>query len=110
MVRNRRQRIRNRRRPMRERGRTKRRFSRRSHIDLPSSGGGQRAVVLGGQFHEQVVWMLPVMDGVAVTYLAGREQIRITTPANRPRLRTQHGAERELTGSEGTLCGPHGPV
>src|SRR6185503_14052566 len=110
MMRNWRERIRKRRRPMRERGRTERRLPRWSHIELPSSRSGQSVVVLRGQLHEQIVRMLSVVDGVPFTYLAGREQIRIATSANRPRLCAQHGSQREAARSEVTLRRPHCPV
>jgi hypothetical protein len=59
---------------MRVTRRTKCGFTGESNIDLPSPAAPYRAVVVDSEFHERVVWLLPVVNGVALAYLSSREE------------------------------------
>jgi hypothetical protein len=60
-------RIRNRRRAVRVSRRAERRLTSESRVDLPAPPSAERPVVVNREFHEEVVLLLTVMDGVSIT-------------------------------------------
>ena len=49
-------------------------FTGESSIDLPSPTAAYRAVIVDSEFHERIVLLLSVVDGVAFAHLSRREE------------------------------------
>jgi hypothetical protein len=67
-------------------------------------------VVVGGQLHEEIVGMLPVVDGVSLAHLPGCEKVEKAAITHGPRLCAAHRADTETSAAEGTPCHDHAPV
>src|SRR6187200_1923971 len=67
-------------------------------------------VVVDGELHEQVMRLLPIMDGVALTHLAEHEVVQGAASGNRQWLGTEHRADAEAAGAEVATSHGHAPV
>jgi len=61
-------------------------------------------------FHEQIVLMLAVVNRLALAAFSGGKEIRISTPAHRPRLEADHAAHTESATAHIAIGHPHQPV
>lgn len=89
---------------------TKRRLTREAAIDLPPKTTGQRAIVFGCHLHEEIVWVLPVVDRRAITHFAGGQQIRIAAPGDRQGFEARHAPESEAAARDIAPRHSHHPV
>ena len=103
-------RVRHGRRTVRVSGRAERGLSRHAGIDLPPPRSAERALVVDGQFHDEIVRLLAVVDGVAVTDLACREVVQRAAAGHRPRLGAQHRAHTDTTAAKPSTGHEHAPV
>jgi hypothetical protein len=103
-------RIRDRRRTVRISGWTKRRFTCESRVCLPIPRSADAPVVIDSEFHEQVVLLLPIVDGVALAHLARREKAQRTAAGNRPRFGTEHRSNAEAASAGAATSHRHAPV
>src|SRR5688572_485522 len=75
--------------------RTKRRFAGQPRVELQSHSRGQLALIDARCLHEEIVRMLPVVDGTAVARFARRKQIRIAALADGGALDAEHRSKAE---------------
>ncbi len=106
----RRDRIRHGRRTMGKGDRTKGGLAGKTAIELPAHVAAERTVVLGCDFHQQVVRVLAIMNRVAIAQLARGQEIGITAAANGRRLQADHRAEAEAPGTQLAAGHHHQPV
>ncbi len=57
-----------------------------SRVDLPSPYTTEATLEVDGEFHEEIVLLLPIVNGVALTDLSGREKTEKTAVGDRPRV------------------------
>src|SRR5262245_13101037 len=95
---------------MRIRNRTECGLANRTAVQLQSNRARERGVVLAGQFHEEIVGVLAVVDLFTPALLTARKEIGIPAPANRPRLGTHHPAKHQTAAAERSLGHAHDPV
>src|SRR5438105_8352668 len=62
------------------------------------------------QLHPEIVWMLPVVQRLAVVALATLEQERISARRDGPRIEAQHGSGLEAPAGELVARHEHSPV
>ena len=96
--------------PMRKRLRTQRRIAHRACIQAKDRVRTNLAVVQAGEFHEQVVRMLPVDNRLAIGRLTLLKQLWIKPSSNRRRFQAEHGAQRHFVGAKAALRHGHHPV
>src|SRR5438874_11195991 len=96
----RRERARHRRDAMRECRRAECRLADWASVQLQPDVPGDRPVVRSSEFHEQIMRMLTIVDGLSLANLAARQHIGVPAPANRPRLEADHSAPAEMSGAE----------
>ena len=90
--------------------RAKRRFTGKARVQLPAPRSAQLTVVIDGELHEQLVGLLPIVDGVPVAHLGSREQTQRSTARNRPRLGTEHRPNAKPAAREAASGGEHAPI
>jgi hypothetical protein len=95
---------------MRKSRRPERRLAGRTAIDLPAPSPCHRPVVLDRQFHEEVVRVLAIVDGVAVAGFAGSQQVGVAAAGDRPRLETGHRPQPEASRAQRPPRHRHAPV
>src|SRR5207244_1937914 len=77
---------------------------------LPDRSSLDRRVVLGRDYHREMLRVLPVMNFLSVALFPTREQIGIATAANGPWLRAEHPSEHDAAVSDMPLRHAHDPV
>ena len=110
VVRDGRNRVGDRRGAMWKRDGPERRLAGEAGIDLPAQRPAQRAIVIGGQLHEEVVRMLAVVNRVALAHLAAGQEIQETAIAHRPRFRAPHRPQPDAPAGEWSPRHQHAPV
>src|SRR5207244_13231004 len=79
--------------PVRNGGRSHRRLANRSEIDGETQIPAHRPLVQRGELHEQVVWVLAIVQRRSPVGLARLEEQGIASSSDGPRLGTEHAAE-----------------
>ena len=110
MVRNRRDRVREGRSPVRKTRRTERGLAGQRGIAMQPEPVGERPLVVDRQLHEQIVRMLPIVNGIAVTDLTGREQVRVAATRYRPRFQAEHRAHADTAAPDRAPQHAHEPI
>src|SRR5688500_12951080 len=95
---------------MRKTGRPERRLPGQPCVQLPSKGRRERTIELGGELHEQVVRMLPVVNAVTIALLASGEKIGIAASRDSDRLEADHRTKAESSLRERPASGEHDPI
>src|SRR5688500_11615475 len=90
--------------------RTERRLAGEAPVDLPAQVAANRTLVLAGQLHEKVVWMLAIVNRVTIALLTRGQQVGISASTYRRRFHAEHRAESCPPGSDVPASHPHEPV
>ena len=110
MVGNRRQRVGHGGYAVRIRHGAERRLAGGTAIHLPADRSFQRGVVRRRDLHHEIVRVLPVMNLLALALFTARQQIRIATAADGPRLGAEHAAEHDAALARVPLRHAHDPI
>src|SRR5918993_838957 len=95
---------------MRIRRRPESRLGGQPAVHLPLYGARDRTVVLGRDFHEQIVLMLSICDRLAITLFSRREEVGVSAPPDGPWLEAEHAAKPQATTREIAVRHSHEPV
>src|SRR5437764_7162729 len=96
--------------PMRIRRRTHRRIAYWSSVERYRRVFVDVVVINGGQFHEEIVWVLGINNRLAISGLALLKEFWIASIRNSYRFETQHASQREHTVAYGSLRHRHKPI
>src|SRR5689334_19154907 len=95
---------------MRKRNRAKRRFAGEPAIHLPSPRAAQPPIVVGGEFHEEIVRVLAIVKRVLLADFSGGEKTDVSTSRNTPGLDAHHRPEPQPSATERTPRHQHSPI
>src|SRR4029077_16683134 len=90
--------------------RPKRRIANGSSIERQNCVFAYVIVVDGGNFHEEIMWVLSVHNGPPESRLALLEQFRISFAGHGRRFETKHSAKRQSAASKFSLRHWHKPI
>src|SRR5208337_249969 len=79
-------------------------------VHVPQRGLAELVRVLQAQLHQEVVRVLAVDDGFAVSGLSGLKQQGIVLVAYSCRFEAEHGAQHDVTTAETMQRAEHSPV
>src|SRR4029079_6110282 len=89
---------------------SKRRLAGIACIDKPTRTFANRNGVTRAQFHEQIVWMLAIDQWFAFVRFTCLEKQRRAAGRESKRLRAEHRAQLECSGTSAPHRGRHEPV
>src|SRR2546429_9133805 len=92
------------------RSRPHRRLAHRSEIDGEPQIPAHGPLVQRGELHEQVVWVLAIVQRRSPVGLARLEEQGIASSSDGPRLGTEHAAELEPAAAHRAACSGHRPI
>ena len=86
------------------------RLAHRRGVDHETESLGERPLVEGRQFHEQVVRVLPVVERLPTEGLAALQQQRVALPADRERLGAHHAVQVQRAAGKLAHRHQHSPI